>query len=104
MPDSAGLAIRYFWDSGIALKTGWLLRNEPGMARLLSFSGKQKGHPVGGGLFLSYSLFLEYQIQRGITPNIMGLFGLETVWNEEQHFGTVGKKLDKVAQGTGISV
>ncbi len=34
----------------------------------------------------------------------MGLFGLETVWNEEQHFGTVGKKLDKVAEGPGISV
>jgi hypothetical protein len=49
-----------------------------------------------GGLFLSYSLLLEYQVQGQNRPNIIGLFGVEAVLNQRLNFGTVGKKLDKL--------
>jgi hypothetical protein len=48
------------------------------------------------GLFLSYSLLSEYQIEEQITPNIIRFVGVQVDWNHRQHFSTEREKLDRI--------
>jgi hypothetical protein len=64
--------------------------------------GKEKGPAVGLSLFVSYPLLSGYQVQHENPPNIFEGIRMEVVWNEGQHFGTVGEKLDKFSTFGGV--
>jgi len=49
---------------------------------------------VGAAFFFFYSISSEYQIERINPPKFFEGIKVEALWNEGQHFSTVGEKLD----------